>query len=122
VAIFSERLLRREKVTVYGRGEPTRDYVQVADAARAFVVAAERQRPGTYNVGTGRETSVLRLLELLQEAAGVSVDADLQPLRPGELERSALDSRLIQQELGWRAEIPVEEGLPETFRAYAGAV
>jgi UDP-glucose 4-epimerase len=122
VAIFSERLLRREKVTVYGQGEPTRDYVHVADAARAFVVAAERKRPGTYNVGAGRETSVLGLLELLQEAAGMTVESDLRPLRPGELERSALDPSLIQQELGWRAEIPVEEGLSETFRAYAAAV
>jgi UDP-glucose 4-epimerase len=122
VAIFSEHLLRGESVTVYGRGEPTRDYVHVADAARAFVVAAGRKRPGTYNVGTGRETSVLRLLELLQEAAVVSVETDLQSLRPGELERSALDPSLFERELGWRAEIPVEEGVPETFRAYAAAV
>jgi UDP-glucose 4-epimerase len=122
VAIFSERLLRGQAVTVYGHGEPTRDYVHVADAARAFMVAAKRERPGTFNVGTGRETSVRELLELLQEAAGTAVAADLQPLRAGELERSALDPSLIERKLGWRAEIPVEEGLPETFRAYAAAV
>ena len=110
VAIFSERLLRGEKVTVYGHGEPTRDYVHVTDAARAFVVAAERKRPGTYNVGTGRETSVSALLELLQAAAGTTVETELQPLRPGELERSALDPGLIERELGWRA----EDGLPDS--------
>jgi UDP-glucose 4-epimerase len=119
VAIFSERLARGEGVTAYGHGEPTRDYVHVADAARAFVVAAERRKAGTYNVGTGRETSVLALLDLLRDAAGADVDVDLQPLRPGELDRSSLDSRLIESELGWRAEIPVERGIPETFRAYA---
>ena len=122
VAIFSERLLRGEKVTVYGHGEPTRDYVHVADVARAFVVAAERKRPGTYNVGTGRETSVRDLLGLLSEAAGATVEVDLQPLRPGELERSSLDPSLIEQELGWRAEVPLEQGLRETFAAYAAAV
>ena len=121
VAIFSEGLLRGAKVTVYGHGEPTRDYVHVTDAARAFVLAAERKRPGTYNVGTGRETSVSALLELLQAAAGTSVETDLRPLRPGELERSALDPTLIQRELAWRAEIPVEDGLAATFRAYADA-
>jgi UDP-glucose 4-epimerase len=119
VAIFSERLLRGENVTVYGHGEPTRDYVHVADVARAFVIAAERERAGTYNVGTGREASVQELLGLLTEAAGTSVGADLQPLRPGELERSALDPSLVEQELGWRAEIPLEQGLRETFGAYA---
>jgi UDP-glucose 4-epimerase len=96
--------------------------VHVSDAARAFVVAAEQRRPGIYNVGTGRETPVLRLLELLEEAADVAAEKDLEPLRPGELGRSALDSRLIERELGWRAEIAVEEGLAETFRAYAAAV
>jgi len=122
VAIFCSRLLRAERVTVYGFGEPTRDYVHVSDAARAFVVAAERRRAGTYNVGTGRETSVRELLEALQKAAGAAADPDLQPLRPGELDRSALDSSLIERELGWRAEIPVEQGLAETYRAYDASV
>ena len=119
VAIFSNRLVRGEQLVVYGFGEPTRDYVHVADVARAFLTAAAAGRPGTFNVGTGRETSVLELLELLQRSAGTDVQPDLQPLRPGELERSALDPAAIEHELGWRAEIPVEQGVPETFRTFA---
>jgi UDP-glucose 4-epimerase len=119
VAIFSDRLARGEQVVVYGFGEPTRDYVHVGDVARAFVVAAVAGRPGTFNVGTARETSVLELLELLQREAGTELQPDLNPLRPGELNRSALDSSTIERELGWRAEITVEQGLPETFRAFA---
>jgi UDP-glucose 4-epimerase len=119
VAIFSDRLARGEPLVAYGLGEPTRDYVHVGDVVRAFVIAAAAGRPGTFNVGTGRETSVLELLELLQREAGTEIEPELQPLRPGELERSALDSAAIERELGWRAEIPVEQGLPETFRAFA---
>ncbi len=118
VAIFSNRLARGEPVVVYGFGKPTRDYVHVADVARAFVTAAAAGRPGTFNVGSGRETSVLELLELLQREAGTEVEPDLQPLRPGELERSALDPAAIERELGWRAEVPVEQGVPETFRTF----
>lgn len=121
VAIFSDRLSRGEPVVVYGFGKPTRDYLHVSDVARAFVTVASRGRPGTFNVGTARETSVLELLELLQREAGTELDPDLRPLRPGELERSALDPSAIQRELGWRAEIPVERGLAETFRAFATA-
>ena len=121
VAIFSDRLGRGERPVVYGFGEPTRDYVHVADVARAFVTAAAAGRPGTFNVGTARETSVLRLLELLQQEAGTEVEPDFRPLRPGELNRSALDVAKIERELGWRAEIPVERGLPETFRAFVPA-
>ena len=119
VAIFSDRLARGEQVVVYGFGKPTRDYVHVGDVARAFFTAAATGRPGTFNVGTARETSVLELLEILQREAGTEVQPALKPLRPGELERSALDPSAIERELGWRAEITVEQGLPETFRAFA---
>jgi UDP-glucose 4-epimerase len=121
VAIFSDRLGRGEQLVAYGFGEPTRDYVHVADIARAFVTAAAAGRAGTFNVGTGRETSVRELLDLLQREAGTDAVPDLRPLRPGELNRSALDATAIERELGWRAEIPVERGLPETFRAFVPA-
>jgi UDP-glucose 4-epimerase len=120
VAIFADRLTNGATPTMYGFGEPTRDYVHVSDVARAFVLAAEARRAGTFNVGTAVETTVRRLFDVLAEAAGVSVEPDLQPLRAGELERSALDSSLIERELGWRAEIPVERGLAETYRTYGG--
>jgi len=119
VAIFSDRLARGKQVVVYGNGEPTRDYVHVGDVARAFVTAAAAGRSGTFNVGTAHETSVLELLEILQREAGTDVQPELKPLRPGELERSALDPAAIGRELGWRAEIPVEQGMPQTFRAFA---
>jgi UDP-glucose 4-epimerase len=119
VAIFSDRLGRGEPLVVYGFGEPTRDYVHVGDVARAFVAAAQGGRAGTFNVGTARETNVLELLALLQREAGTDVEPELRPLRPGELDRSALDPSAIERELGWRAEVAVEDGMPETFRAFA---
>jgi UDP-glucose 4-epimerase len=120
VAIFSDRLLRGEQPIVYGHGEPTRDYVHVRDVARAFVLAAERKTPGTFNVGWGEEVTVLELLTAVQEAAGADVEPRLEPLRPGELERSAIDSSAAAEALGWRPEIPLREGIAETFRWYAG--
>ncbi len=119
VAIFSDRLLHGERPTVFGHGRPTRDYVSVADVSRAFVLAAEGGRPGTFNVGTGRESSVLEVLDALQTAAGTSLEPDLQPLRAGELERSALESRRIGEALGWEARTGLQEGLEATFRWYA---
>jgi UDP-glucose 4-epimerase len=119
VAIFSDQLLAGEAPTVYGHGKPTRDYVHVIDVARAFVLGAEGERSGTYNVGSGKETSVLELLEILQTAARTSLEPRLEPLRSGELQRSALDSSRIAAELGWRPKIPLDSGLSETFHTYA---
>ena len=118
VAIFLDRIARGEKPTVYGFGEPTRDYVHVFDVAAAFVAAAT-SGGGTFNVGTGVETPVRMIWDVLQSEAGASLEPQLQPLRPGELEHSSLDSSLIERELGWRPTIDVERGLRETSRAWA---
>jgi UDP-glucose 4-epimerase len=119
VAIFSDRLLRGEAPIVFGHGKPTRDYVHVADVARAFTTAADSELTGTFNIGWGRETSVLELLDVVQRAAGTRVEPQLEPLRHGELDRSAIDSRLAADVLGWRPELDFEEGIAETFRWYA---
>jgi UDP-glucose 4-epimerase len=115
VAIFSRQLSRGERPTLFGFGKPTRDYVHVHDVARALRAAFGQA--GVFNVSTGVETPVSRLFELLQAAANVTIEGELAPLRPGELERSCLDSSRARDELGWRAEIGLEEGLGATYQA-----
>ena len=119
VAIFSERLLHGRPVVAYGDGTPTRDYVHVADVARAFVMLADTPAAGTFNLGWGREVSVLQVLDGLQRAAGTTVEPELAPLRPGELTRSAIDSSAAARAFGWRPEIDLADGLAETFHWYA---
>jgi UDP-glucose 4-epimerase len=118
VAIFSGRLLGGEAPELRGGGAPTRDYVHVHDIARAFVAASEARRSGTYNVGTGQETSTARVLEILQRAAGTELEPSESELKSGELAASSLDSTRIDRELGWHATIDVEEGLAQTLDWY----
>ena len=118
VAIFSGRLLDGEQPSLRGEGKPTRDYVYVADVASAFVAAAGGGRAGTYNVGTGRQTSTARLLDLLQEATGSASEPQQVALQPGELQASALDVSLIERDLGWRPAVELEEGLRTTLDWY----
>jgi UDP-glucose 4-epimerase len=114
VAIFSGRVARGARPVVFGHGAPTRDYVHVDDVVAALRAAAGRA--GVFNVATGRETSVAQVLDLIAAAAGVEVEPELQPLRPGELNRSCLDTARAARELGWTAGVPVEEGIPATYR------
>jgi UDP-glucose 4-epimerase len=118
VAIFSGRLLKGEQPSLRGEGKPTRDYVFVTDVAAAFVAAAEAGLAGTYNVGTGRQTSTARLLEILQEAAGTAIEPRQVELQPGELQASALDSGSIEHALGWCPTIEIETGLRQTLDWY----
>jgi UDP-glucose 4-epimerase len=115
VAIFSSCLWSGATPTLFGFGKPTRDYVHVHDVARALLAALGHG--GVFNVSTGIETPVSRLFELLRAAAGSSVEGELAPLREGELERSCIDPSRAREQLGWEAELGLEEGLAATYRA-----
>ena len=119
VSIFFSTLLANETPKVFGDGAQTRDYVYVGDVARATLAAAGRDG-GVYNVGTGRETSVVELLDLCQRIAGTRFDATFMPARPGEIQRSVLDPSRAVDELGWRAEHSLEDGLRETYEFFRG--
>lgn len=119
VAIFSHHLNVGRTPKVYGHGKPTRDYVYVTDVVSALLAASGKS--GTFNVATGVQTDVLTLWRRLRELAGSSADPELADLRPGELERSCLDVSLAERELGWRAEVDLNDGLERTFRALVAA-
>ncbi len=115
VAIFSEHLHTGRAPKMFGHGKPTRDYIYVGDVVAALIAANGTR--GTFNVATGVETDVLTLWNMLKAAAGSDAEPQLADLRPGELQRSCLDSSRAERELGWRAMVPLEEGLWRTYAA-----
>ena len=110
VAIFAQRILQGEPVTVFGDGEQTRDFVFVDDVVDAFVRAATRGGGLVCNVGTGVETSVNELLTTMTEQSGVKVKRVPAPLRAGELLRSSLDIERAGIQLGWRPWTDLADG------------
>jgi UDP-glucose 4-epimerase len=117
VAIFCNRLLADEPVTVFGDGRQTRDYVYVEDVVDAFLAAGEHpSAPGArLNVATGVETSVLDLYAGLREVAGFGGEPTFAPPRPGEVGRIALDCAEAERVLGWQAKVDLREGLSRTW-------
>jgi UDP-glucose 4-epimerase len=116
VAIFSEAGNDGRRPVVFGTGEQTRDYVHVADVVAALLAAEAADDPGPLNVGTGIETSVLELVELVGTAVGRDdFEPEFAPAREGEVERTALDTFLAAERLGWQAERTIETGLRQTL-------
>jgi UDP-glucose 4-epimerase len=116
VAIFSEAGSDGRRPTVFGTGEQTRDYVHVADVVAALLAAEAADDHGPLNVGTGIETSVLELVELVAMAVGRDdFEPEFAPAREGEVERTALDTFLAVERLGWQAERTIETGLRQTL-------
>jgi UDP-glucose 4-epimerase len=111
VAIFAERLVAGQQVTIFGDGEQTRDYVYVDDVVDAFARAATRGGGLVCNVGTGTETSVNELYRTMAQVAGVDALPLHAPARPGELRRNSLDPSRAGIHLGWRSWTPLAEGV-----------
>jgi UDP-glucose 4-epimerase len=114
VAIFLGRLRNGETCHIFGDGTQERDYTFVGDAVQAALAASEVEN-GIFNIGTGRATSVLELYDLCRKVTGTDLAPEYAPARAGELQRSVLDIGLAADELGWRPEVSLEEGLRRTW-------
>ncbi|HZT14969.1 MAG TPA: NAD-dependent epimerase/dehydratase family protein [Gaiellaceae bacterium] len=114
VAIFLERMAHGAPTTVYGDGRQTRDFVYVGDVVDAVLATAGRTG-GPYNIGTGRETSVLELHTACAEVAGVADDPAFAEARLGDVQRSVIDPSRAGRELDWRARVELADGLRRTW-------
>jgi len=121
VAIFAEAILAGRIPKIRGDGEQTRDYVFVADVVETAARALASGKSGTWNVGTGVETSVNRLFELLAPALGFRGKPEYVPLAPGEQRRSVLDGSAARRDLGVPPWTPIETGIPVTAEAFRRA-
>jgi UDP-glucose 4-epimerase len=109
-AIFLERLAHGDETLIFGDGLQTRDFVYVGDVVGALLAAADRDG-GTFNIGTGQETTVLELYGLCAEVTGSNAEPRFEPQRLGDARRSVLDVSLAAAELGWRPAMPLADGL-----------
>lgn len=122
VASFVERALAGLPLRVEGDGLQTRDFVFVDDVARANLLALTAAAPGAVlNVGTGQQVSVRQLAEQVLALIGER-PLEAAPPRPGDIRHSALDPAAAARVLGWRAEVPLDEGLRRTVAAARAAL
>ena len=120
IAIFCGKLIEGAKPTVFGDGLQTRDYIYVGDVVAANLAAADSDAHGAFNIGTGKQTSVLDLVEALAQISGKPFEAELAPERPGEVRHIALDYSRATAELGWEPKVDLHEGLERTLASVSG--
>lgn len=119
---FLDALRTGQTPMIDGDGAQSRDLVYVADVAAAFLAALDSDAAGVVNIGTGRAVSVLDVLDALRRATGVTADAHPAqhgPPRPGDVPHTCADVTRAADQLGWRAEVDLEEGLRRTAEAAA---
>lgn len=113
VAIFTERMLRGEPVTIFGDGSQQRDYVYVADVVEAAIRGATRT-PATCLVGTGIGTSTQVIFDTLATLTGYEAPVRYDRERPGDIQRIWLDASRARTTWDWSAEVPLADGMART--------
>ncbi|MCF7798097.1 MAG: GDP-mannose 4,6-dehydratase [Lentisphaeria bacterium] len=116
VAIFCSKLLAGEQPVINGDGKQTRDYVYIDDVVRANVGGLNYSGSDVVNVGTGVETDVNRLYQVLRDELAPAVAEEHGPAMAGEQQRSVIDYTKASKLLGWKPTMDVETGLRETAR------
>jgi len=114
VAIFAGRWKRGEKLTVFGDGDAQRDYIFVGDVVDAVLAAFAGKWKGVYNIGTGVPTSVNELIAAMTEILGPPAGITKAPERPGELQRSCIDSSRAKRDGLWQSRTGLLDGLRRT--------
>ena len=119
----------REKLRVFGDdydtpdGTAIRDYIYICDLAKAHVVAVRRllekenKKPfEVFNLGTGKGSSVLEIIQSFERATGLKLNYEIAGRREGDIEKVWADTKLANEELGWRADTPLEKILASAWK------
>lgn len=118
VAIFAAKMLAGDQPLINGDGKQTRDYVYVGDVVKANLLALNDEGLGIFNVGTGIETDVNEVFNILRELTGSSCQESHGPAKPGEQQRSVIDSSLSEKTFGWRPGTTIRDGLKQTVEYF----
>ena len=119
----------REELSVFGDDYPTpdgtavRDYIHVVDLAKAHIIALERLRAGRnkskmeyFNLGTGTGSSVLDVINAFKKANDIDVKYKIVARREGDITTAYADTKLANEELGWKAELGLKEALASAWQ------
>jgi UDP-glucose 4-epimerase len=111
ISIFSNKFLSDQQPIIYGDGNQTRDYVYVLDVVEAMILSSKSEDNLFLNIGTGVETSVNQLVEIMKDKFNSDIEPIYQDAREGELLRSVLDNSQALATIGWKPVYDLNAGM-----------
>ena len=115
ITIFINNALNNKPLTIYGDGNQTRDFIYVKDVAKAFQIALESKTQGTYNIATGKPTTINKLAQIIKQLINPNIKIIYEKPRPGDIYHSYADISKAEKELGFKAKTTLKKGLKETI-------
>jgi UDP-glucose 4-epimerase len=118
IAILLEKIFSDNQFTIHGDGKNSRDFIHVSDVVKANILAMDYQDLGAFNIGTGIETNVDQIVQLIGEILNVKIKVGYDSEIAGEQRRSVLDFSRANKTLGWQPSISLLLGLSSTISDY----
>lgn len=119
----------REELSIYGNDYPTpdgtavRDYIHVVDLAKAHIIALKRLLDNknkatfeVFNLGTGKGNSVLEVIQTFEKVTGKKLNYKFVDRREGDITAAYADTTIANKELGWKAELTLDEALLSAWK------
>jgi UDP-glucuronate 4-epimerase len=133
--IFTSKILQGEAIPVFNEGKMWRDFTYINDIVDGVIACLDSppqddgaEKTGgskaphaVYNIGNNRSEPLMKVIRIIEEACGRKAVLDMQPMQPGDVQRTYADIGAIQRNLGYAPTTPVEVGFPafvRWFRAY----
>ena len=114
IPIFVFEMLRGERLTIFGDGEQTRDFVNVKDVVQANIKASMASGvSGAFNIGSGGRITLNKLVEILRMTSGIEPQVVYGPPRPGDVLHSLAEISAARNSFGFAPSVSMEEGLKE---------
>ncbi|WP_242615322.1 NAD-dependent epimerase/dehydratase family protein [Paenibacillus solani] len=119
VSVFVDKLLHNESPKIYGTGEQSRDFIYVGDVAKANLLALESEiEEGIFNVSSNQSITISSLLEKIQSATNCFKDPVYKNEREGDIKHSLMCNLKINNYLGWKPQVDIDEGIKSTVSYY----
>lgn len=115
VSTFLNRIVAGQPLEIWGDGSVVRDYLHVRDLAEFCARAIGSDLTGTFNVGSGRGTSLRDIIARIETATGTQAKVQFRPGRPEDVPCSILDVSRAREALGWQARTELGDGITETL-------
>ena len=117
VSAFLHRALSGRPIEIWGDGTATRDYIYISDVADAFARAVVYEgSKNIFNISSGMGTSLNKLVSILEEILGYSLECHYLPGRGFDVPVSILSNELAGQEMGWVPKVSLQEGIEKVVK------
>ncbi|MCU0629520.1 MAG: SDR family oxidoreductase [Methanoregulaceae archaeon] len=122
IPLFITRMLSQKPLVIYGDGTQTRDFIFVRDVVSAIKSGLADNINGTYNIATGKKTSINDLIELLRDLLDIEPTISNAPPRPGDIHDSFADISLARNKFGFQTRYSTRDGLKETIEWFGKCI